>query len=130
MDDDRRKKRKQRTDITNEIGDLIEMNCDPCTLKKAGEPIHVCLTCPVFVQLGELGEQLMTISKQTKRERFLEYLIDRPPVEMKPVEDPKPPEKPKADSTLRKWPKKKIKKQNIIKPYLSRGKSGKKVDQT
>lgn len=50
--------RKERANITNRIGNVLEHFCDNCPNKGGMTLSNVCVTCPVLEKTQQLGELL------------------------------------------------------------------------
>lgn len=100
MDDKRRERRVMRFDLTCRISKLEIDNCHECP-KRAKSTPTTCHDCPVFKQLGLLGEELNALCVRENPEKIVEYEPVKP---------------------VRKRKKKKSKSEQLITAYLTRKK--------
>lgn len=79
MDDDRKKRRQLRFDLSSRINKLEIAYCEPYpkSSRALKEDRENCKDCQVYKQLGMLGEELLGLSVRDEKVKIIE--IPEPP---------------------------------------------------
>lgn len=82
MNADRSWRREQRFNLSYKLSQLEEAFCEPCpkSARSLKEDRENCKDCPIYAQLGVLGEELLSLSVRDKEIKIIEI-----PEPMKPV---------------------------------------------